>query len=239
MARLTLIHEGTQMGTWKLGWDDLHIGRSPELDITIDDERVSRDHARVFLTASGYVLEDRSSDNGLWLEGKRIERRVLRHGDEIGIAGFLLLYDAEGFRPAFTEADPQEASIAVDDNLLAADWDGDATVAMDSSLLVAEDLSARAAATPRILIDGEELPLRPGTNRVGWTQGSCDVLLPGRRRVRGAVLALRRQGGRVMLEHLEPKVRVMVNGIEARRAELRDGDTVTVADTGFSMILPA
>jgi ABC transport system ATP-binding/permease protein len=50
------------------------IGRSPESDIRIDDDRVSRRHAVVRASADGWELSDGGSLNGIWLDDKQVPR---------------------------------------------------------------------------------------------------------------------------------------------------------------------
>jgi serine phosphatase RsbU (regulator of sigma subunit) len=52
----------------------VRIGRSPDNDIAISDPSVSREHARLDQTPSGYVIHDLGSRNGVVVNGRRIER---------------------------------------------------------------------------------------------------------------------------------------------------------------------
>lgn len=65
------------------------IGRSRDRDLTVDDTRVSRSHARIEGRAGGtWVVVDEGSANGTRLRGEEIppqEARPIRPGDVIGI----------------------------------------------------------------------------------------------------------------------------------------------------------
>ncbi len=65
------------------------IGRSRDRDLTVDDTRVSRSHARIESRAGGtWVVVDEGSANGTRLRGEEIpphEPRPIRPGDVIGI----------------------------------------------------------------------------------------------------------------------------------------------------------
>jgi ABC transport system ATP-binding/permease protein len=50
------------------------IGRAPESDIRIDDDRVSRRHAVVRAVADGWELADGGSLNGIWLDGTQVQQ---------------------------------------------------------------------------------------------------------------------------------------------------------------------
>ena len=52
------------------------IGRDNQAIVWIDDERVSRRHARILVGKDGAVIEDLGSKNGTYLEGKKIRGAV-------------------------------------------------------------------------------------------------------------------------------------------------------------------
>lgn len=56
------------------------IGRAPESDIRIDDDRVSRRHAVVRASADGWELSDGGSLNGIWLDGRQVQRVTVPPG---------------------------------------------------------------------------------------------------------------------------------------------------------------
>jgi len=64
------------------------IGRRPDNDIVLDDEDVSRYHAVVIDTGTGFVISDLRSTNGVNVAGRRIRgSATLAHGDQIRSAG--------------------------------------------------------------------------------------------------------------------------------------------------------
>jgi hypothetical protein len=69
------------------------IGRTPDNDLCIDSESVSRHHAVALQTAGGTVIEDLNSTNGIYVNGHRSSRRQLAEGDvlTIGKASFRYL----------------------------------------------------------------------------------------------------------------------------------------------------
>ncbi len=62
------------------------IGRAPENDIHIDDDRVSRYHARILQHDDGYQIVDLGSVNGLVFQNTRISRRLLADGDIVWLS---------------------------------------------------------------------------------------------------------------------------------------------------------
>ncbi len=64
------------------------IGRRPDNDIVLDDEDVSRYHAVVIDTGSGFVISDLRSTNGVVVQGRRIRgSATLSDGDHIRLGG--------------------------------------------------------------------------------------------------------------------------------------------------------
>jgi serine phosphatase RsbU (regulator of sigma subunit) len=61
--------------------ESMTIGRLPDQDIVLRDSFVSRRHAAIHRVDGGYEVVDIDSVHGTWVNGKRIERALLRHGD--------------------------------------------------------------------------------------------------------------------------------------------------------------
>jgi sigma-B regulation protein RsbU (phosphoserine phosphatase) len=59
------------------------IGRKTDSDLVISNQNVSRRHAKVVQGPNGYELIDLESKYGTLVNGKPVERHVLRHGDRI------------------------------------------------------------------------------------------------------------------------------------------------------------
>lgn len=64
---------------------EFSIGRGESCDICINDEDVSRNHARVTVLASAIVLEDLGSTNGTLVNGEKIQRHILNDGDRVQV----------------------------------------------------------------------------------------------------------------------------------------------------------
>lgn len=60
------------------------IGRTPACDLALDDDGVSRQHAKLSVTEDGIVnLLDLQSTNGTYLNNSRVDVGVVRPGDRI------------------------------------------------------------------------------------------------------------------------------------------------------------
>lgn len=66
--------------------DEVVLGRAAGSDLVLDDDSVSRTHARIRVRRGVYVLCDGGSTNGTELNGVRLDgRATLRDGDRIGV----------------------------------------------------------------------------------------------------------------------------------------------------------
>ncbi|MCG5052335.1 MAG: response regulator [Myxococcales bacterium] len=72
---------------------DMTLGRGSQASLYLDDKRLSRLHARIYLAELGtYVLEDLRSLNGTFVNGDRIDTHVLGYGDKIQVGSSTLLF---------------------------------------------------------------------------------------------------------------------------------------------------
>jgi len=89
-----LVHvQGTEMGRVRpLETEQILIGRSGDAAVVVNDDGVSRRHARMNLEGRTYVITDLNSANGTWVQGARLtEPRRLEDGDRIQLGPTLLL----------------------------------------------------------------------------------------------------------------------------------------------------
>jgi pSer/pThr/pTyr-binding forkhead associated (FHA) protein len=68
------------------------IGRATENSLVITDdipgwETTSRHHARIYEQAGSWIVEDLDSMNGIYVNGKRTGRNLLRDGWQLSIGG--------------------------------------------------------------------------------------------------------------------------------------------------------
>jgi FHA domain len=94
MAKVTLqLLEGLERG---LMFRDLPtpvtIGREDDNTVRLNDERVSRFHAKIQEDGGQVILTDLESTNGTRINGHPIQMRVLQIGDQIAIGRCLLVF---------------------------------------------------------------------------------------------------------------------------------------------------
>jgi two-component system, cell cycle response regulator len=85
---------GTQMGAaFAVNAQATLIGRNPRAHVALDDDGISRNQARIFHKEGLYELEDMDSTNGTYVDGKRVDGRVLLHdGSRIQIGKTVLRF---------------------------------------------------------------------------------------------------------------------------------------------------
>ncbi|MHC4953632.1 MAG: sigma 54-interacting transcriptional regulator [Planctomycetota bacterium] len=76
--------------------ESVTIGRSADCRVRVFDEAASRHHAEVRREGADWVAVDNASANGLFVNGRRVERQALRTGDEIAVRNLVLLFLGDG-----------------------------------------------------------------------------------------------------------------------------------------------
>lgn len=102
-----MLRENQETREWPLAEvTELLIGRDPDCGISLPDRSVSRYHAELRRDGDGFVIEDRGSKNGTFVNGEAIEgARSLEDGDEVSIAARYKLFfiDADATAPIVFE----------------------------------------------------------------------------------------------------------------------------------------
>src|SRR5262245_32037286 len=88
-----------------------HIGREHGCEVELSDAQVSRRHAEVSLAGDEWVVSDLQSSNGLFVDGRRVERARIGDGAAItlGADGPTLQLELEGAAPVVASGRPDPA----------------------------------------------------------------------------------------------------------------------------------
>ncbi len=90
---MLVVRRGPNAGsTYALDAETTSIGRHPDSDLFLDDVTVSRRHAVVTRTATGYEISDVGSLNGTYLNGERIDSAAVTDMAEVQIGRFVLTF---------------------------------------------------------------------------------------------------------------------------------------------------
>ena len=90
---MLIINRGSNLGSrFLITSQGASLGRSSSSDVFLDDVTVSRSHAKIESTSSGFALKDSGSLNGTYVNNNSITEHVLHSGDQIQIGKFHLLF---------------------------------------------------------------------------------------------------------------------------------------------------
>lgn len=78
-----------------LGRGTLSIGRASDNDISIADSATSAHHAKIVTIFTSSFIQDLNSTNGTIVNGRKVVRHTLAHGDIISIGNMQLLFKSD------------------------------------------------------------------------------------------------------------------------------------------------
>ena len=107
MAKL-IIKEGERKRIYEICEDTLHIGSTPENNIRLRGDDISRVHCEIKKTPQGYRIIDLESKVGTKVNGDHVNQHVLKHGDRIQVGAALMQFHA-GSQAAMTNLEPRES----------------------------------------------------------------------------------------------------------------------------------
>ena len=86
--------EGPRTGTrYKIVWNEVNIGLGDENSIVIEDPSISFKHARIVNKGGKFLLYDLLSENGTFINGKKLLRpKELNDFDEIQLGRTKLIF---------------------------------------------------------------------------------------------------------------------------------------------------
>ena len=125
--KLTLILSGRTLSRHEFKDDQerVRIGRSPDCEVTIDNLGISRLHCEIVQKPGYFRLDDLGSGNGTFVNGNRVDRYNLNHGDVISLGKFTLRFEADDHPNPMEESDAQ----------MPIEAEGAMTLAMDAATL--------------------------------------------------------------------------------------------------------
>lgn len=92
VPRLVVAQGNAKPPSLNLTSDSLTIGRHPACEMVIEDQYVSRQHARLDRQGSVWMIVDLNSTSGTYVNRMRVTRRPLRPGDQIRIGRTVLVF---------------------------------------------------------------------------------------------------------------------------------------------------
>ncbi len=95
MAKIVVKFKEAVLKEVPLDKEVITIGRKTANDIQVDNLAVSSSHARVFKKGEQYYIEDLSSLNGTFVNGKKIQVHALNDSDVIIVGKHTLIYQSD------------------------------------------------------------------------------------------------------------------------------------------------
>jgi pSer/pThr/pTyr-binding forkhead associated (FHA) protein len=225
MAKLVLSSHGTILSQCFVDQERLTIGREPHNQVVIDDRSVSREHAAITPVGNDHILEDLGSANGTFVNGTRVPRRILQHGDVIEFGIYHLRY-----------LNPRAASaMDLDRTMLIAGLAG--ATHDDTAPVSAHDVHLPAARVTRTRFPSGRVRMVGGNDSGATIELDRVIATFGRPGRRVAVITRRPHG--YFLSHVEGWRKLRVNGRPIGRSPhaLANGDVIEVDDRKLEFIL--
>ena len=227
MAKLVLSSGGSIVYQCFIDKERLNVGRASHNQVVIDDPAVSEEHAVIIPVGNDHILQNLQSVNGTLVNGSRVVRHILQHGDVVQFGMFYLRY----LNPRAT------ADIDLERTMLIAGLQGRVDAAQLESGPPAKVLRVPSARLASIrfpkgrvkVIAGRRIGDSITLDRVVATFGS-----PGK-----ALAVVTRRPHGYFIAHVEgrrhPRVNHQSIGKEARL--LQHGDVIEVADEKLEFLL--
>ena len=115
MAKLIMTLDGAIIREFMIDKDSISIGRKHGNDIQLNDLTVSGRHALITSLEDATYIDDLGSTNGTLLNGARIAKSVLTHGDVVQVGNYQFTYfedeDAEYEPTMFLRAEIEDTQI--------------------------------------------------------------------------------------------------------------------------------
>jgi predicted component of type VI protein secretion system len=220
MSKLVLTLDGALLGEYPLEKKYVTLGRRASNDIQIDNLAISGDHARFITLGDETLIEDLESTNGSQINGKKVQKQPLRHGDVVSIGKYKLTFVNEaGNGPV--SVDGFENTILIQ----ASDEDGFAEEAVADAAAPAETVRPARVQVLNGPATGKEMELTKTLTTLGKAGGQV------------AVITRRPQG--YFITHVEGEQTPEVNGaaISMQAHPLADHDVIDLAGVKMEFYL--
>jgi pSer/pThr/pTyr-binding forkhead associated (FHA) protein len=197
----------------------LTIGRDTHNPIVIDDPTVSREHAAILEVGNDHIVEDLGSAAGTFVNGERVSRHILQHGDVMTFGTHALRY----LNPKSEESELDRTMLIRALPKVPDQPSQPATVTpYDATINTARPLKAHLPSGRVKVLTGARAGAQIELDRVVATFGTPGELL--------AVITRRPQG--YFVTHVEGDHYPQVNGetLDGEPHALRSGDMIEVGD---------
>jgi pSer/pThr/pTyr-binding forkhead associated (FHA) protein len=219
---------------YELVKEEATIGRGDESDLVLPNVSVSRAHARVLRGAQGVNIEDLDSQNGIVVNGEKVEQHSLCSGDMVEIGRFTLIYLTDRPEDRFWRGRAVSYIPRYDKKNIS-------THGEDSTHLLSPEIAARLQRDNQLLhsacitLNKSSLYWFPEGHSLTFGDSRASVLVEGFL-VRGTVATVTWDGRVHRFQRTSSMVTAVHNGRKLRNKEetpLRPGDRFEVAGSLF------
>jgi len=225
MAKVTVMFGTEPQSERTLDLAELRIGRAMDCEIVVDNLGVSRHHCSIVQQGADWVLVDKGSNNGTYVNGSKVDRHVLRHLDRVVLGKHSLVFDANAV-----------AAGSAEDKKKAAGMGGEMTMFVDQAALAKMIKNEPTAKRMAIALDqgGRRMVLPLGKEETSLGSGDA-VDLPVKGFLVKPVQAkiLKTTSGHRLIGCGGWRS-VRVNGHKITDAALKAGDIIVIAGRSFS-----
>lgn len=238
MAKLVLSFNGDVVREYELDQETITIGRKADNDIHIENLAVSGHHAKVLTILNDSFIEDLDSTNGTLINGEKITKHALKHGDTITIGKHQLKYINEA---AAGDADSEfEKTMIIRPDAAGMPEQAESNEKLDKSIgKIASDL-ASAGATGSDGPGPAHLELLSGANSGKQLKLTKILTTLGKPGVQVAAITRRPKGYfLIVVDAGSSNTNPSVNGEEVGKQAhpLNDGDVIEVAGVKMGFYL--
>lgn len=89
---------------------EVTVGRGGENTVALQADGVSRKHARIYPGAGGWQVEDLGSTNGIRVNGQKVDKADLAHGDKLDIGSVPYAFSIDSQAASQSESAPSFAT---------------------------------------------------------------------------------------------------------------------------------
>jgi len=233
MSKVTLRFGNNDLGTWEI-YDEqpVTVGRSPENAVVIDNPGVSRHHCKVEKRGDVCVVADLSSNNGTFLNGKKVDVANLNNGDEIAVGKHIIQFIDDAGRQAVSPPPPipgVEAEAGQDEQNLEF---GPNTMMIDMNRQVASSKEKRGHITVKTKKGEQTIMLRKPEYIIGKAP-SCDIVVQGWGISKKHAVIIKDHNGFRIID-VSDKKPTRINGTPIDRTVLNKGDVIKIGKNEFN-----
>lgn len=229
MAKAILTFQDTVIKDYLLDKDIITIGRKPDNDIKIDNLAVSGYHAKIIVSKEAIFIEDNNSLNGTFVNGAKVIKHQLRHGDKVNIGKHIIIFDI----PEEAGRTPQVIKPQSMDETLVISSDMQQKYIKQSTPQLSPSASSTLSNEPLggfTVIEGSldrtEYILNDRVSRIGKEEGA-EIQVKGFFKPKVAAIINRRKDGYFISPSSKKPLKIN-NEVITERKELKDGDIVEI-----------